>query len=206
LLLLQIHGNGDTDVRRVGGSLMVTRALGDAYLKSVEFTTPTFKVRRVVSQQRWWCCCAHVCRDHFAFASIVQHGVPYITAVPLVHVFDISQCEPLVLVLASDGVWEKSGNDAVVAAALNLDDARAVGVGNAVEDLGGGPDATLNTERVIGIPAEHTPAPVAAAAASRQGGALGASATRCLAYPVTSRSRYVLIGAVVFVGQTGGAL
>ena len=69
---------------RVAGTLAVTRALGDAYLKEPAFTSSELKVH-----------------------------VPYITAEPEVSTHLLSS-QDLFLVLATDGVWEVAANDRVV--------------------------------------------------------------------------------------------
>uniref|UniRef100_A0A7S1FP12 PPM-type phosphatase domain-containing protein n=1 Tax=Corethron hystrix TaxID=216773 RepID=A0A7S1FP12_9STRA len=79
-------------IRRVAGSLAVTRALGDAYLKTPELSFLPYKLH-----------------------------VPYITARPDIShrlltsmaVDNQSLCDRF-LILASDGVWEQSSNDEVV--------------------------------------------------------------------------------------------
>ena len=67
--------------KRVAGSLMVTRALGDGYLKRKELSMPPFE-------------------DH----------VPYITAKPKVSRMDLDKRHTF-LVIASDGVWDHLSND-----------------------------------------------------------------------------------------------
>ncbi|KDO27870.1 hypothetical protein SPRG_07142 [Saprolegnia parasitica CBS 223.65] len=63
-------------IKRVAGSLSVTRALGDWYLKADEFSAPPYKAK-----------------------------VPYITAEPDVVVHHITKRDKF-LILASDGLWE----------------------------------------------------------------------------------------------------
>ena len=70
--------------QRVAGSLMVTRALGDAYLKDSELSDPPFK----------------------------EH-CPYITAQPETFVIDLTP-EDKFIVLASDGIWDLLSNESVV--------------------------------------------------------------------------------------------
>lgn len=79
-------------IRRVAGSLAVTRALGDAYLKTPKLSFPPYKMH-----------------------------APYITAKPEIHIRPIRTEEgsdetlaDKVLVMASDGVWEHASNDTVV--------------------------------------------------------------------------------------------
>ncbi|GMH65605.1 hypothetical protein TrRE_jg347, partial [Triparma retinervis] len=79
-------------IRRVAGSLAVTRALGDAYLKTPKLSFPPYKFH-----------------------------APYITAKPEIHIRPIRTEEgsdevlaDKVLVMASDGVWEHATNDTVV--------------------------------------------------------------------------------------------
>ncbi|OQR83857.1 protein phosphatase 2C [Achlya hypogyna] len=67
---------GEYGIKRVAGSLSVTRALGDMYLKSAEFSNPPYKAK-----------------------------VPYITAEPDVVVHTVSKLDKFVI-LASDGLWE----------------------------------------------------------------------------------------------------
>ena len=72
-------------IKRVAGSLAVTRALGDAYLK-----TPLL-----------------------SFLPYKSHA-PYITARPEVNCRPVSSTSDKVLILAADGVWERaSGEDAL---------------------------------------------------------------------------------------------
>jgi serine/threonine protein phosphatase PrpC len=72
-------------IKRVAGSLAVTRALGDAYLK-----TPLL-----------------------SFLPYKSHA-PYITARPEVNCRPVSSTSDKVLILATDGVWERaSGEDAL---------------------------------------------------------------------------------------------
>ncbi|DBA00677.1 TPA: LOW QUALITY PROTEIN: hypothetical protein N0F65_003606, partial [Lagenidium giganteum] len=66
----------ENGVKRVAGSLAVTRAFGDFYLKCEELSTPPFKSK-----------------------------VPYITAEPSVTVRKLDGSEKF-LILASDGLWE----------------------------------------------------------------------------------------------------
>ncbi len=85
-------------IYRVAGSLVVTRALGDAYLKRAALSIPPYAA-----------------------------GVPYITGMPQVCMFELAGAlQPLLLVLASDGVWETLSNAEVAAAALDIPDPRAV--------------------------------------------------------------------------------
>jgi hypothetical protein len=52
---------------------------------------------------------------------LLQTGVPYITGMPQVCHYDLgSDLVPVLLVLASDGVWETLSNADAVTAALNL--------------------------------------------------------------------------------------
>ncbi|CAM9906327.1 unnamed protein product, partial [Choristocarpus tenellus] len=83
---------GATAIKRVAGSLAVTRAIGDAYLKEASFSFTPYKER-----------------------------VPYITAEPEVNCFNLNAADEF-LVLATDGVWEQATNEEVVhwvAGALN---------------------------------------------------------------------------------------
>lgn len=82
---------------RVAGSLTVTRALGDGYLKRPELA---------VGESAMF--------------------VPYITAVPQVSVYDLRHCSPCVLVLASDGVWDHVSNSDAIAAAMNVPSSEVV--------------------------------------------------------------------------------
>ncbi|KAF1323137.1 Protein phosphatase, partial [Globisporangium splendens] len=72
----QANGAGGFGVKRVAGSLAVTRAFGDFYLKSEELSTPPFKSK-----------------------------VPYIAVEPSVSVHQLDGNEKY-LILASDGLWE----------------------------------------------------------------------------------------------------
>jgi pyruvate dehydrogenase phosphatase len=75
----RIHASGNGQlcaIRRVAGSLAVTRAFGDFYLKSPEMSLPPFK-----------------------------NKLPYITAEPFIQVFELDGHEEF-LILASDGIWE----------------------------------------------------------------------------------------------------
>jgi hypothetical protein len=78
-----IASSSSGGIQRVGGSLSVTRALGDAYLK-----TPTLSFEPY--------------RDH----------APYITALPEVSSRVIDK-KDRILVLASDGVWERVNEEDV---------------------------------------------------------------------------------------------
>jgi serine/threonine protein phosphatase PrpC len=70
-------------IKRVAGSLAVTRALGDAYLKTPKLSFQPY-----------------------------AKGCPYITAQPEVNVRRLSKDGDRVLILATDGVWERcSGED-----------------------------------------------------------------------------------------------
>lgn len=76
-------GGGGGGIQRVAGSLAVTRAFGDAYLKDHRFSTDELK----------------------------KH-VPYITAEPELTARPLSERD-LFVVLASDGVWEVGTNEQV---------------------------------------------------------------------------------------------
>lgn len=69
-------------IKRVAGSLAVTRALGDAYLK-----TPLL-----------------------SFLPYKTHA-PYITATPEVNCRPVTSSSDKVLILATDGVWERAGGE-----------------------------------------------------------------------------------------------
>lgn len=72
-------------IKRVAGSLAVTRALGDAYLKTPRLSFLPYKVH-----------------------------APYITARPEVNCRPVTSTSDKVLILATDGVWERaSGEDAL---------------------------------------------------------------------------------------------
>ncbi|CBN74456.1 conserved unknown protein [Ectocarpus siliculosus] len=75
---------GARAIKRVAGSLAVTRAIGDAYLKRAVFSFSPYK-----------------------------EGVPYITAEPEVTVVELTSKDRF-LVLASDGVWEQVSNEEAV--------------------------------------------------------------------------------------------
>ncbi|CAM9922500.1 unnamed protein product [Ectocarpus sp. 8 AP-2014] len=75
---------GARAIKRVAGSLAVTRAIGDAYLKRAAFSFSPYK-----------------------------EGVPYITAEPEVTVVELTSKDRF-LVLASDGVWEQVSNEEAV--------------------------------------------------------------------------------------------
>ncbi|CAN0489886.1 unnamed protein product, partial [Ectocarpus sp. 12 AP-2014] len=75
---------GTRAIKRVAGSLAVTRAIGDAYLKRAVFSFSPYK-----------------------------EGVPYITAEPEVTVVELTSKDRF-LVLASDGVWEQVSNEEAV--------------------------------------------------------------------------------------------
>jgi hypothetical protein len=72
-------------IKRVAGSLAVTRALGDAYLKTPRLSFPPFKTH-----------------------------TPYITARPEVNCRPIVKGGDKVLTLATDGVWERAGGEDVL--------------------------------------------------------------------------------------------
>ena len=81
-----VCAKSETGMKRVAGSLAVTRALGDAYLKS----------------------------PLLSFAPYKKHA-PYITAKPEITIRRIKKrrgyLDDKILVLASDGIWERaSGN------------------------------------------------------------------------------------------------
>lgn len=76
--------NSKNGIDRVAGSLAVTRALGDAYLK----------------------------RKNLSFEPYKQY-VPYITAEPEVTVHKLNPKSDRFLILATDGLWERLENDEV---------------------------------------------------------------------------------------------
>lgn len=82
-------------IKRVAGSLAVTRALGDAYLK-----TPLLSFRPY------------------------KNHAPYITALPEVNYRPLLKDGDKVLVLATDGVWERAGGDDVLRWVRNFYDER----------------------------------------------------------------------------------
>ncbi|CAN0386668.1 unnamed protein product [Pylaiella littoralis] len=75
---------GARAIKRVAGSLAVTRAIGDAYLKKAAFSFSPYK-----------------------------EGVPYITAEPAVRAIELTSKDRF-LVLATDGVWEQVSNEEAV--------------------------------------------------------------------------------------------
>ncbi|CAM9123690.1 unnamed protein product [Scytosiphon promiscuus] len=75
---------GARAIKRVAGSLAVTRAVGDAYLKKAVFSFSPYK-----------------------------EGVPYITAEPVVTTVELTSNDRF-LVLATDGVWEQVSNEEAV--------------------------------------------------------------------------------------------
>jgi serine/threonine protein phosphatase PrpC len=86
-------------IKRVAGSLAVTRALGDAYLK-----TP-----------------------RLSFFPYKRHA-PYITARPEVNCRIITKGADRILILASDGVWERASGDDVLRWVRSYYNARIAGV------------------------------------------------------------------------------
>uniref|UniRef100_A0A7S1ZH97 PPM-type phosphatase domain-containing protein n=1 Tax=Ditylum brightwellii TaxID=49249 RepID=A0A7S1ZH97_9STRA len=86
-------------IKRVAGSLAVTRALGDAYLK-----TP-----------------------RLSFFPYKRHA-PYITARPEVNCRLLTKGGDRVLILASDGVWERASGDDVLRWVRNYYNERIAGV------------------------------------------------------------------------------
>lgn len=86
-------------IKRVAGSLAVTRALGDAYLK-----TP-----------------------HLSFFPYKRHA-PYITARPEVNCRLLTKGGDRVLILATDGVWERATGDDVLRWVRNYYNQRIAGV------------------------------------------------------------------------------
>lgn len=72
-------------IKRVAGSLAVTRALGDAYLKTPLLSFLPYKIH-----------------------------APYITARPEVNFKPIAKDNDKVLVLATDGVWERAGGEDIL--------------------------------------------------------------------------------------------
>ncbi|EJK57200.1 hypothetical protein THAOC_22784, partial [Thalassiosira oceanica] len=85
-------------IKRVAGSLAVTRALGDAYLK-----TP-----------------------RLSFFPYKRHA-PYITARPEVNCRVLTKGADRILTLASDGVWERASGDDVLRWVRNYYNARIAG-------------------------------------------------------------------------------
>mmetsp|Transcript_11373 Transcript_11373/g.20954 ORF Transcript_11373/g.20954 Transcript_11373/m.20954 type:complete len:1597 (+) Transcript_11373:96-4886(+) len=86
-------------IKRVAGSLAVTRAFGDAYLK-----TP-----------------------RLSFFPYKRHA-PYITARPEVNCRVLTKGADRILLLASDGVWERASGDDVLRWVRNYYNARIAGV------------------------------------------------------------------------------
>ena len=86
-------------IKRVAGSLAVTRALGDAYLK-----TP-----------------------RLSFFPYKRHA-PYITGRPEVNCRVLTKGADRILILASDGVWERASGDDVLRWVRNYYNARIAGV------------------------------------------------------------------------------
>ena len=86
-------------IKRVAGSLAVTRALGDAYLK-----TP-----------------------RLSFSPYKRHA-PYITARPEVNCRVLTKGADRILTLASDGVWERASGDDILRWVRNYYNARIAGV------------------------------------------------------------------------------
>ncbi|KAL7446411.1 hypothetical protein ACHAXH_009405 [Discostella pseudostelligera] len=86
-------------IKRVAGSLAVTRALGDAYLK-----TP-----------------------RLSFFPYKRHA-PYITARPEVNCRILTKGADRILTLASDGVWERASGDDVLRWVRNYYNSRIAGV------------------------------------------------------------------------------
>lgn len=76
--------NSKNGIDRVAGSLAVTRALGDAYLK----------------------------RKNLSFDPYKQY-VPYITAEPEISMHKLNPKSDRFLILATDGLWERLENDEV---------------------------------------------------------------------------------------------
>jgi hypothetical protein len=93
-------------IKRVAGSLAVTRALGDAYLK-----TP-----------------------RLSFFPYKRHA-PYITARPEVNCRIITKGADRILILASDGVWERASGDDVLRWVRNYYNARIAGVKESIHPL-----------------------------------------------------------------------
>ncbi|KAG9400107.1 hypothetical protein AC1031_011017 [Aphanomyces cochlioides] len=83
------HNLSEFGAKRVAGSLMVTRAFGDWYLKAEEFSSMPYKSK-----------------------------VPYITAEPDVMVHELSQDDKFII-LASDGLWEVISPDLAVQVVAN---------------------------------------------------------------------------------------
>lgn len=94
----EARGNRKEAVKRVAGTLMVTRALGDGYLKDKAYCLPAF--------------CA---------------PLPYITSKPKVRRIGLGSRDACV-VMGSDGVWEHLSNQEVATEVLrSLDHAEAEG-------------------------------------------------------------------------------
>lgn len=86
-------------IKRVAGSLAVTRALGDAYLKC----------------------------PRLSFFPYKRHA-PYITGRPEVNCRVLTKGEDRIITLASDGVWERASGDDVLRWVRNYYNARIAGV------------------------------------------------------------------------------
>jgi pyruvate dehydrogenase phosphatase len=93
-------------VKRVAGSLAVTRAFGDFYLKCEELSTAPFKVRRTTHKRCW-------SRFLTPYAFVGQSKLPYITVEPSVATIELDGSEKY-LVLASDGLWEVLTSDEAI--------------------------------------------------------------------------------------------
>lgn len=83
-------------IKRVGGTLMVTRALGDGYLKAAAYSMPPF-----------------------------NRALPYITSKPKVTRVELDAASDAFVVVASDGVWEHMSNDEVAAEVVRIADGEA---------------------------------------------------------------------------------
>jgi len=75
---------GHKALDRVAGSLAVTRAIGDGYLKEEQYSLTPYK-----------------------------ENLPYITAEPEISIFSLSPDDQY-LVLATDGIWEHASNEEVI--------------------------------------------------------------------------------------------
>ncbi|KAJ1494053.1 phosphatase 2C-like domain-containing protein [Baffinella frigidus] len=83
-------------IKRVGGTLMVTRALGDGYLKDKAYSMWPF-----------------------------NRSLPYITGKPKVSRVEIDIAKDAFVVVASDGIWEHMTNDQVAVEVMRHADCEA---------------------------------------------------------------------------------
>ncbi|GMF19692.1 unnamed protein product [Phytophthora fragariaefolia] len=95
----QTTGAGIIGVKRVAGSLAMTRAFGDFYLKCPELSSAPFKVRALPPQL------FVVIVLTLTFGLAPQSKVPYITSEPSITTVYMDGSEKYVI-LASDGLWD----------------------------------------------------------------------------------------------------